>query len=305
MKYIEFGSEKKKVSVIGVGCMRIADMTADEIDVFVKSAMESGINFFDHADIYAGGKSEEVFGTVLAAEPSLRDKMFLQSKVGINSGMYDFSRERILTQVEKSLANLRTDHLDSLLLHRPDVLMDPDEVMEAFRILHDSGKVLDFGVSNMNPYQMQLLKTGVTYPIAADQMQLSIAHCPMIDAGFNVNTMNDGAAMRDGGTLEYCRMNDTAIQAWSPLQQGFFGGCFLGSKDYPELNALLDKIAAEKGVSPDTVAYAWILRLPGKLQVITGTTKPARIASAAAAGDVEITRREWYDLYLAAGKTLP
>ena len=152
MKYIEFGSEKKKVSVIGVGCMRIADMTADEIDVFVKSAMESGINFFDHADIYAGGKSEEVFGTVLAAEPSLRDKMFLQSKVGINSGMYDFSRERILTQVEKSLANLRTDHLDSLLLHRPDVLMDPDEVMEAFRILHDSGKVLDFGVSNMNPY---------------------------------------------------------------------------------------------------------------------------------------------------------
>ena len=305
MKYFEFGSQKKNVSVIGVGCMRIADMTANEIDVFVKSAMETGINFFDHADIYAGGKSEKVFGTVLAAEPSLRDKMFLQSKVGIHSGMFDFSKEYILAQVEKTLAHLRTDHLDSLLLHRPDALMEPDEVMEAFRILHDTGKVLDFGVSNMNPYHMQLLKTGLRYPIAADQIQMSIAHCPTVDAGFNVNTMNDTGVMRDGGTLEYCRMNDIALQAWSPLQQGFFGGCFLGSEDYPELNDLLDRMAAEKGVTPDTIAYAWILRLPGKVQVITGTTKPARIASAAAAGDIALTRREWYDLYLAAGKTLP
>ena len=305
MKYIEFGPNKDKVSVIGVGCMRIARMTEPEAEAFVQTSLDAGINFFDHADIYGRGESERVFGRLLASRPSLRDRMFLQSKCAIHDGMYDFSKEYILQSVDGILERLGTDHIDSLLLHRPDALMEPDEVGEAFDQLKKAGKVRAFGVSNENRFQMELLSSGLSEPLAADQIQMSIVHCPTIDAGINVNMMNDPAIMRDGGTIEYCRMNRMAVQCWSPLQMGFFGGVFLGSDQYPQLNALLSEIAAEQNTSVDAVAYAWLLRIPAKMQVITGTTKPERVLEAAKACDVVLTKKQWYELYKSAGKQLP
>ena len=305
MKYIEFGPQKDKVSVIGVGCMRISQMNEPEAEAFVETSLDAGINFFDHADIYGRGASERVFGRLFADKPSLRDKMFLQSKCAIHDGMYDFSGDYILKSVDGILERLNTDHIDSLLLHRPDALMEPDEVGEAFDKLKAAGKVRSFGVSNENRFQMELLQSGLSDPIAANQIQMSIVHCPTIDAGINVNMMNDPGVMRDGGTIEYCRLNRIAVQCWSPLQKGFFGGVFLGSEEYPKLNELLSAIAAEKNTSVDAVAYAWLLRIPAKMQVITGTTKPSRILEAAKATEIVLSKKEWYDLYKAAGKQLP
>lgn len=305
MKYIEFGPNKDKVSVIGAGCMRISQMDNAQADAFVKTALEYGINFFDHADIYGRGASERVFGRLFQDQPSLRDEMFLQSKCAIHDGMYDFSGDYILKSVDGILERLNTDHLDSLLLHRPDALMEPDEVGEAFDQLKASGKVRSFGVSNENRFQMELLQSGLSEPLSANQLQMSIVHCPTIDAGINVNCMNDQATMRDGGTLEYCRLKKIIVQCWSPLQKGFFGGVFLGDDEYKELNELLKQIADEQNTSVDAVAYAWLLRYPAKMQVITGTTKPERLIEAAKACDVTLSKKQWYDLYKAAGKQLP
>lgn len=305
MKYIQLNGLNRDVSVIGAGCMRIAKMTSAEVSELIHTALDHGINFFDHADIYGRGHSEEVFGEVFAAEPELREKMFLQTKCGINNGMFDFSKEHILEAVDGSLTRLGTDHVESLLLHRPDALMEPEEVAEAFTELYEAGKVLSFGVSNQNPAQMNLLKTAVKFPLTANQLQLSIAHTPLLDAGFNVDMAHEPAVMRDGGTIEYCRINNMAVQAWSPLQVGYFTGTFLANEAFTELNNLLGELAEKYGTTTDAIAYAWILRIPGKMQVITGTTKGERLIHAAEAADITLTRREWYDLYKAAGNRLP
>ncbi len=303
MKYLD--GNHSAVSAIGIGCMRIAGMSAAEVDVLVRTALDEGINFFDHADIYGGGKSEEVFGALLAADPGLRGRIFIQSKCAIHDGMYDFSGDYIRKSVDGILTRLHTDHLDSLLLHRPDPLMDPEEVGQVFDELEKSGKVLHFGVSNMNRYQIELLSSGVRQKLWANQVQMSLAHTPMIDEGINVNTQFDGGVMRAAGTLEYCRLHDIAVQTWSPLQKGFFGGVFLGDDEYAQLNEVLRELAAKYGVTPDAIAYAWLLRYPARMQVILGTTNPARIQSAARAAEVRLTRAEWYALYKAAGNALP
>lgn len=303
MKTIEAG--KRKVSVIGIGCMRIAGMSTDEAENFLKSALEAGVNFVDEADIYGGGKSEEVIGSVLQKDPSLREKIFLQTKCGIRDGMFDFSKEYILKAVDDSLTRLHTDHLDSLLLHRPDALMEPEEVAEAFDELEKSGKVLAFGVSNENPMQMEYLQSALHQKLWTDQVQLSCAHTVMIDAGLNTDMHNEAGLMRDGGILPYCQMHGMAVQAWSPLQMGYFEGVFLGSERYPELNKKLQEIAEEYGVTADVIAYAWILRIPGKMQVVLGTTKSSRVINAAKAADIRLSRQQWYDIYRAAGNMLP
>ena len=292
-------------SVIGVGCMRIAGMTASELDSLVKSALDHGINFFDHADIYGGGKSERVFGELLQREPSLRESILLQSKCSIHDGLYDCSKEYILRSMDGILERLHTDHIDSLLLHRPDALLEPEEIALAFDELQKSGKVLSFGVSNMNRYQIELISSALNQKLMVNQLQMSIAHCPAIDAGINVNTMKDEAVMREGGTLEYCRMNNMIVQTWSPLQKGFFQGVFLNDPEYAELNAVIKELAEKYSCPEDTIAYAWLLRYPAKIQVITGTTKPERIANAARAAEFSLTREEWYRLYKASGKTIP
>ena len=304
MKYVNLG-ENAKVSCIGIGCMRIAGMGSKDVDALVRTALDEGINFFDHADIYGGGQSEEIFGKLLAEDPGLREKMFIQSKCAIHDGLYDFSGEYIKRSVDGILTRLKTEYIDSLLLHRPDPLMEPEEVGEVFDELERSGKVRHFGVSNMNRYQMELLQSGVKQKLWADQLQMSLAHTSLIDEGINVNTQFDGGVMRGAGTLEYCRMKGIGVQTWSPLQKGFFGGVFLGDDEYSELNWELDVLAKKYGVTSDAVAYAWLLRYPAKMQVVLGTTNPERVRSAAKAAEVELTKAEWYRLYKAAGNTLP
>ena len=305
MRYFEFGCTKRKVSVIGLGCMRMDDLTAKQVDSVIKASLDNGINFFDHADIYGDGECEKKFGAAMKRDNSLRDKIFIQSKCSIRDGLYDFSRDYILQSVDGILSRLGTDHLDSLLLHRPDALMELDDVREAFENLYSEGKVHSFGVSNMNRFQMELLQSGVSFPIVADQVQLSLAHTPLIDEGINVNTMFNGAVTRSSGTLEYCRLKGIIVQTWSPLQKGFFDGCFIGDPEYAELNQVLDRLADKYKVKADSVALAWLLRYPARMQVIIGTMNPKHIQSAAKAADFTLTREEWYELYRAAGNELP
>ena len=312
MKYVEFGAEKAKASEIIIGTMRIGELSTKEVAALIEAGLEVGINFIDTADIYAGGKSEEILGKVFAENPNLREKVILQSKCGIRIDedftWFDFSAEHILNAVEGSLKRLQTDYLDCLLLHRPDALMEPEEIIEAFIKLQDSGKVRNFGVSNFNPMMMALLNEHIDFldfPIVANQVQFSVAHTPMLDANFQVNMHWDGAAMRDGGIFEYCRMNNIIIQSWSSLQYGYFEGVFLGSEKFPKLNAVLNRIAEEKDVTPAAVALAWILKYPAKMQAVIGTTKPARVKESAKAADIELTKKEWYEIYLAAGNKLP
>ena len=292
-------------SEIALGCMRIARLSNQDIATLIHTALDAGITFFDHADVYGGGKSEEKFAEALDMTPRLRDTMILQSKVGIRQGCFDFSKEHILKAVEGSLKRLRTDHLDVLLLHRPDALVEPEEVAEAFTILHDSGKVKYFGVSNQNPMQIELLTKFVKQPLIINQLQLSITNTGMIDAGINVNMKIDSSIVRDGSILDYCRLKEITIQPWSPFQYGFFEGVFLDNDKFPELNAQINTIAASRGVTNTAIAIAWLLRHPARMQPILGTTNPTRVKDACKASDVKLTRQEWYAIYLAAGNKLP
>ncbi len=303
MYNIDLGKSGLKVPTIGVGCMRIANMSESEISAFVDTALQMGANFFDHADIYGGGKSEEVFGKAIT--PSMREKVIIQTKCGIRKGQYDFSYEHIVNSVDGSLKRLGTDYIDVLLLHRPDALMEPDEVARAFSYLKETGKVRNFGVSNHNPYQIQLLQNALDMPLCANQLQLSIMHTPMIDAGINVNMYNNSATVRDGGVLDFCRLNNITIQPWSPMQYGFFEGCFVDSNKFPELNEVLKRIGDKYSVSKTTIAIAWILRHPAKMQPITGTTNLNRLADSLKAADIKLTREEWYEIYRTAGNKLP
>jgi len=301
MKYINIGN-KVNASAIALGCMRISNLDVNSVRNLIAATLDSGINFFDHADIYGGGASEEVFGNAFSGQ---RDKVIIQSKCGICKGYFDFSKEHIIESVEGSLKRLRTDYLDFLLLHRPDTLMEPEEVAEAFNELEKSGKVRYFGVSNENPGQIALLNKYCNNKIIVNQLQFSLAHTGMIDSGLTVNMKHDNGINRDGGILEYCRLNDITIQAWSPVMYGFFEGVFIGSDKYPELNAELEKMAEKYGVSPSAIAIAWILRHPANIQPIIGTTKKERVTDYATAANIQLTRPDWYSLYKAAGNILP
>lgn len=303
MKQYQVAGGALAVPAIVTGCMRIAQMEPAEVEAFIHASLESGVNMFDHADIYGGGESETRFGKALRANPGLRDGMIIQSKCGIGKGMYDASGAHIIKSVEGILSRLGIDRLDVLLLHRPDALMEPGEVAEAVERLREMGKIGYFGVSNQNPAQMALLSRAI--PLHFNQLQFGLGHTAMVDRGINVNTGFDGAIDRDGGALDYCRLHGITVQAWSPFQHGFFEGVFIDNPKFPALNAQLQTLADEKNVTKSAIAAAWILRHPAGMQVITGTTKPQRIREIAEAAKVEMTRREWYDLYLAAGHKLP
>jgi len=303
MYKIEFGKSGIMVPTVAVGCMRIKNMSEAEVSAFVNTAIENGANFFDHADIYGGGKSESVFGKAIASIS--REDIIIQTKCGIRQGQFDFSYDHIVNSVEGSLSRLGTDYIDVLLLHRPDALMEPEEVARAFDYLKSSGKVHHFGVSNQNPYQMQLLQNCLDMPLCANQLQFGIMHAPMIHSGINVNMYNDSAINRDGGVLDFCRLNKITIQPWSPMQYGFFEGCFIDNEKFPELNETLDKIASEYGVSKTTIAFAWILRHPAKMQPVTGTTNLTRLTDCIKATEIKLTREQWYEIYRSAGNILP
>ncbi|MCD2249479.1 aldo/keto reductase [Listeria monocytogenes] len=305
MKRITIGNSALTASEISLGCMRMADLSKEDANKVINTALENGIDFFDHADIYGGGKSEEVFADAIDMNATIREKMILQSKCGIRQGFFDFSKEHIIASVEGSLKRLKTDYLDTLLLHRPDTLFEPEEVAAAFTELEKSGKVRHFGVSNQNPGQIELLKKYVDQELIANQLQFSIMHTGMIDTGFNVNMTIDPSLDRDGGILEYSRLNNMTIQAWSPFQYGFFEGVFLDNDKFPELNKTIGKIAADKGVTNSAIAVAWIQRHPASFQTVVGTMNPGRIADIAKASDVTLSREEWYEIYRAAGNQLP
>lgn len=308
MKKIVLGGETELVVPnIAVGCMRLGALNEKEIEKFIGTALELGMNFFDHANIYGGGTCEELFGKTIKDCKLKREDLILQSKCGIRPdiGTFDFSKEHILESVDKSLKRLNTDYLDVLVLHRPDCLMEPQEVAEAFDRLHSVGKVKYFGVSNQNSYQIQLLQKYLSHKILVNQLQLSITNATMISSGIYVNMENEGAINRDGSVLDYCRLNDITIQAWSPFQYGFFGGAFIGNSQFAELNKCLDEIAEKYHVNSTTIALAWILRHPAKIQPVIGTMNLQRLRDCAAASEIYLTREEWYKIFVVAGNFLP
>jgi predicted oxidoreductase len=305
MKTIQIAHSDMAASEISLGCMRIAGMSDQEISTLIHTALDEGINFFDHADIYGGGQSEARFAEALKMNSSLRQKMLIQTKCGIRRGYFDFSKEHILEAVDGSLRRLQTEMVDVLLLHRPDALVEPEEVAEAFTILQTSGKVRYFGVSNQNPMQIELLKKHVRQPLIINQLQLSITNTGMIDAGINVNMKIDPSIDRDGSILDYCRLHDILIQPWSPFQYGFFEGVFLDNPKFPELNQKINELAAAKGVTNTAIAVAWLLRHPARMQPILGTTNPQRVKDSCQASTITLSRPEWYEIYRAAGNKLP
>jgi predicted oxidoreductase len=293
-----------------LGLMRIQEKTDDEVRELVKTARDAGISFFDHADVYGSALHgcEKRFAEAMQLTSSEREEIVLQTKAGIvREGPYfDFSYEHIVESVNGSLAALGTDYIDILLLHRPDALVEPDEVARAFDELSASGKVRSFGVSNHTPGQIELLRKSVSQPIVANQLQLSVTHAPLVAQGVAANMLaEDQSISRDSGTLDYCRLNDITVQAWSPFQAGFFTGVFLGSPEYPELNAVIDRLAAKYDVPAIAIATAWITRHPAQMQVVLGTTSPERVAGAALGSDLPLTRAEWYEMFRTAGYIVP
>ncbi|WP_375406689.1 aldo/keto reductase family oxidoreductase [uncultured Amnibacterium sp.] len=308
MKTLDLPQTDLSAPNVILGLMRIPDMSDEEIRTLVRTAIDVGVTMFDHADVYGGDHlCERRFGEAMAFTPAERDAVIIQSKVGIHDGTFDFSTEHILASVDESLTALRTDHLDALLLHRPDALVEPDEVAAAFDALEAAGKVRAFGVSNHTPYQVELLKRSVRQPLAFNQVQLSITHAALIAAGVASNMVAlDQSIDRDNGILDYARLNGITLQAWSPYQAGFFTGTFIGDREhYAELNDALDDLAAQYDVTPTGIATAWIARHPADMQVILGTTKPERVREAAAGSELRLTRPEWYRLFTAAGHTVP
>lgn len=297
-----------QVSEISLGCMRMKNKAVDEIETLVKVALDNGINFFDHADIYGNGSSETVFGEVLKKHPDWRSQMIIQTKCGINvdKHTYDFSKEHILSSVEGSLKRLNVQMIDVLLLHRPDALMDPKEVAEAFDQLYHLKKVRYFGVSNMDASTMALLQKHLKHKLIINQLQFNVVHAFMIEHNMNLNTCDDVALMRDSGLVSYCMLHDVLIQPWSVLQSTSpNSGTYIDNPDYPQLNLKLEEVAKHYGVTKAAIAIAWILRHPSGMQPIVGTTNPKHLQELCEASKIKLTREEWYELYLSVGRKLP
>jgi predicted oxidoreductase len=294
-----------------LGLMRIAEKTDDEIRALVRTARDAGIDFVDHADIYGTElhECERRFAEAMRLSPAERAEFTIQTKAGIvrDGPYFDFSYEHIVESVDGSLDALGTDYIDILLLHRPDALVEPEEVARAFDELEAAGKVRAFGVSNHTPRQIELLKSSVRQPLVANQLQLSITHAPIVTQGIAANMLaqEQSTTLDGGGIVDYCRLHDITVQAWSPFQAGFFTGVFLGSPEYVELNAVIDRLAAAYDVPPIAIATAWITRHPANMQVVLGTTNPERVAGAAQGSDIPLTRAEWYELFRAAGHLVP
>ena len=306
MKKVNWGNTGLTVPAIAAGCMRLTDLDLDGAVKHIENVMAHDVNFFDHADIYSKGECEVLFGKAFAMTDFKREDIFLQTKCGIVPGkMYDLSKEHIITSVDNALKRLDMEYLDALLLHRPDALVEPEEVAAAFDELESAGKVRYFGVSNMKPMQIELLKKCVKQPLVANQLQVSAAHTSMIGNGLEVNMLTNGAVDRDGSVLDYCRLKDITIQAWSPFQYGMIEGAFFLNDDFAALNNKLAELGEKYGVSATTMAVAFLLRHPANMQVLAGTMKASRFDEICKACDITLSREDWYQIYLAAGNILP
>ena len=304
MKYFTPKNTDLNISRIAQGCMRIAGLGDKDLDAMIGADLDAGINFFDHADIYSKGRCEEKFGAYLKRNPSARDKMIIQTKCGIVIGKrYDFTEKHITECVEGSLKRLGVERIDVLLLHRPDALCEPETVAEIFDRLYRDGKVRYFGVSNHNSFQIELLQRYMKQKLVFNQLQFSPVHTGMINSGIHVNMKDSAAVMRDGMTLDYCRLNGITIQPWSPFRAK--AGSYLGNIFYGKLNRELKKLCVKYGITDSAAVLAWILRHPACMQPIIGSTDPARIAGMAKAAETTITHEEWYDVYRAAGNRIP
>lgn len=306
MKHNKIGTSELLSSSLIMGCMRLSQLQYKDAETLISTALDNGINTFDHADIYGKGECEEIFGKFLSQNKSSREKMIIQSKCGIRNGFYDFSKDHILNSVNGILKRLGTDYLDLHLLHRPDELMNPEETADALISLKNSGKVKYFGVSNQNPIQIQLLQKYLPFKLVANQMQMSIAHCPMITSNISCNMTTDENIDRNGNILTWCQLNDITLQAWSPFQKGFFEGTFIGDYEtYPELNRKLEELGKKYNISAGAVSVAWLLRHPANIQVVLGTTNKERLKSYCKASDMILSREEWYSLYESTGYQIP
>ena len=312
MNYQAIGLTSYNASRIAMGVMRIAGKSREEAAEIVQAAIDCGINFFDTADIYGAGESSRVLGQALQDLGIDRDQVILQTKFGISpdftgkrQGIYDFSRDHLLSSLEAELNRLQTDSVDFVLLHRLDTLCDLDELGETMTEIVDSGMARHIGVSNMGPWTCEMLQSNLDQKFEVNQLQFGLCHAGMIRMQLHENMEDDDAADRDGGVLAYSQLTDMTIQAWSPLQYGMFAGTFIDNEQFTDLNDALGEIAQAKGVSKEAVAIAWILRHPARMQVVSGSMSSERIRAIAAGADIELSRQEWYDLYRAAGNDLP
>ncbi|MCI1634736.1 aldo/keto reductase [Bifidobacterium sp.] len=312
MRYAPLGTSGINASRVALGVMRIAEKSGEEASQIVQTALDAGINFFDTADGYAGGQSSQRFGTAIKDCHVERESIYIQTKFGIyrnpDSGditRYDFSKDHLIKALDGELERLQTDYVDFALLHRPDTLVELDQLAEAFNELQNSGKVRHFGVSNVNPMQVELLQSAVDQKLEVNQLQFGLGHTGMVQQEFHVNMVDAPSLDHDGGLISYSRLKHMTIQAWSPFQYGFFEGVFLGNPKFPELNKELDRIAQQHEVSSSAIAVAWILRHPALMQVLLGSMTPSRLSDMAAGADIELSAQEWYGLYIAAGNDLP
>ena len=309
MKSINVVNGPANASAIIMGCMRMPALSVDQAEKMIQTAVELGINFFDNATCYGeDGEAEKRFGDAFKQSGLKREDVIIQSKCGLRfeRNEFDWSKENILTSVDESLSRMKIDYLDALLLHRPDLIFEPEEVAEAFDILAKNGKVRYFGVSNVPPMELELLRRYVKQPLVFNQLQFSLEQSQLIDQPLYLNNLTTERSIdRDNGTVDYCRLHDITIQAWSPLQHGFFKGCFVDSPDFPEINKVLAELGEKYGVPKTAIAIAWILRHPAKMQAIAGTMNPVHLKEICDATKVELTHNEWYKLYLSSGKKLP
>lgn len=306
MRQIYLGNTNWQVSAVAFGTWRMNKITTDQAVNAIDAAVDCGINFIDSSDVYGRGASETILGEALKNTKVQREKLFIQTKGGIISHQrYDFSKKHLIEAVDASLMRMKLDYIDSYVLHRPDALMDPVEVADTFDQLVTEGKVRHFGVSNFNREQFSLLQSATHQKLLVNQLEFGLKHTEMIDHGIHTNMSDTRSIDHDGEFLEYARRKNITIQAWSPFQLSNYGGLFINNPDYPELNQALQNLADKYHVSKNAIALAWILRHPASFQVLIGSMNPEHIKDSAKGADITLTRQEWYDLYLAAGNTLP
>jgi predicted oxidoreductase len=308
MQTVNIANGPENASRLILGCMRMPALSVEDAAKMIQTAYDLGINYVDHATCYGDGEAETRFGDAIALTGVKREDLIIQSKCGLrfDKQIFDWRKSNIIESVDGILKRLKMEYLDVLLLHRPDLLYDPEQIAEAFDELEAAGKVRHFGVSNTMPMQIDLLKKYVKQPLKINQLQLSLEQSQLIDQDLYMNNKTtDMSIMRDGGALDYCRLNDITIQAWSPLQHGMFKGTFIDNPEFPEMNEVLDELAKQYGVTKAAIAIAWILRHPAKMQVIAGTMNPVHLTEMAEASKIELGYEEWYKLYLSSGKFLP
>ncbi len=289
-----------------LGCMRLNKLSQNEADRYLNHVIDKGITYFDHSDVYADGECERIFGRFLKNNPGVRDKIIIQDKTCIISGkMYDASYDHIMSAVDKQLKDLGTDHMDVLLLHRPDALLEPEEVNRAFNELKKSGKVLNFGVSNFYSGQIELLQRELDEKLKFNQIQFGPAKAELVTDSMMTNMIQKNGSNRYSETLDYCRLNEMRMQSWSPLQWGNIEGCFFSNPDYKELCAKLSEIGDKYGVDKAAIAVAFNLRHPANMQVILGTMNEKHFDQMIEALNIKLSRDEWYQIMLSAGYPLP